>query len=102
MAYRSKHTIYECIKCEEQFVMRYKELFETFCPMCGSSKHVDIVKDVWMDNPFNHRKRYSPEEDEIIINSIRRGYLVREIEIEGRTRESIYKRAERLKRWGLV
>ena len=103
--YRDKHTLYWCKDCDKQFLTKYHQNFNLhnpFCPYCGNRLYVEVVKHMWMDVPFMYRKRYTQEEDDIIIESVRRGIDVRDIEIDGRSEGSIRLRYDRLCKKGLI
>lgn len=102
---QQKHNIYLCKDCNLDFIVyasRYFNLHNPFCPRCGERLFVELVKGIWKDRPFLHNRRYTQEEDEIIIESRKRGMYVSEIEIEGRTLPSVYGRWSKLREKGLT
>ena len=95
-----KYTVYRCKECEEQFLTRH-EPEVSVCPYC-EGRFIESIKDMWMKSPFHYRRRYTQEEDDVIIESVRRGYSLDDIELEGRSKDAIRLRYERLAKKGLT
>lgn len=69
-----------------------------YCPFCADRPYVEKVCTVWMDRPFRHRKYWTQEEDDIILDGKRLGYT------ESRIAESLPERTRSAvnNRWGHI
>lgn len=98
---KKRHEVHFCSQCDEMFITVGKKFHKPHCCYCGDDIMVEKVKDIWMLKPFIHHTKYTQEEDDIIIESRRRGILVSDIEIDGRTVSSIESRWYRLRKKGV-
>lgn len=89
-----KYTVYLCKDCNNEFLTTRGR----YCPECGDNIFVDRQRNYYMDRPIVYNRTWTEEEDEILIESIRRGHTYREVAEElGRTEKSVHMRLSRLR-----
>jgi hypothetical protein len=96
MPKKKKYTFYYCRDCEMDFLTPFQG--KANCPKCADRLYVDKLKDIWIERPFNYKRPWSPEEDEMIITGMKQGYKQQEIadSLDGRTRKSVSARWRQL------
>jgi DNA-directed RNA polymerase subunit RPC12/RpoP len=98
MPLKKKYAYYYCRDCEIDFLTPF-EGKRVNCPKCADSLFVDKSKDIWIDRPFNYKRPWTKEEDEIILTGAKQGYTKKEMleALDGRTERAIKTRLLRLK-----
>jgi hypothetical protein len=101
-----KYFVYWCKDCDLDFMFRAvkNENFKAHCPVCGDFIMTEKVKHLWAERHYVYHKKWSPEEDEIVIECRKRKMPIGEImeQLEGRTDKSIYSRIRQLKEKGRI
>ena len=100
---RRKYAVFVCKECDIDFIVRDTHKKKTaFCCNCGEKLFVELVRYNWMEKPSNHHRKWTKEEDEIIIEARKRKMYLQNIVVDGRTKSSIERRWRRLKEMGLT
>ncbi|MCD7034335.1 hypothetical protein LRR81_08815 [Metabacillus sp. GX 13764] len=99
MPKKKPYTFFWCRDCDQDFAVS-TERKRIYCPLCGEHFYVEKVKDVWMERPFNYKRPWTPEEDEIVIVGRKQGYSYQEISdsLLARTPQSVRRRLQELKK----
>jgi predicted Zn-ribbon and HTH transcriptional regulator len=96
MPKKKKYTFWYCRDCEMDFLTPLET--KANCPKCADRLYVDKLKDIWIERPFNYKRPWSAEEDELILTGTKQGYTRKEISesLDGRTEKAVERRLLRL------
>lgn len=67
MSRKKKYTFYKCRDCENDFLAKPKQGKKPFCPTCGEQFYIENMMPVWIERPFQYKRHWTEEEDELII-----------------------------------
>lgn len=100
MPKKKKYSFYYCRDCEMDFLIpggTFKN--GVSCPSCGDSIYTDYIKGIWLERPFNYKRPWTEEEDELILMGVRQGYKHREIaeSLDGRTPKAVTRRLQQIR-----
>lgn len=82
-----KYVFWHCKECEIDFIVSEKVKHTTHCPSCGDKLFTEAIKPIWLERPFNYKRKWTEEEDSIILSGRKLGKTYEEIaeELDGRT-----------------
>lgn len=103
------YMFYECRDCEENFfIEKRRQKMKKYnarihCPLCGENMFTEEIMEMNVVRPFQFKRKWTQEENEILELGLQSGYSVKEIEesLEGRTKFAIYKQMQRLRDEGV-
>lgn len=99
---KKKYTFFFCKDCEIDFFVS-KAGKHIFCPNCGESIYTEKKTTIWIERPFNYKRRWTEDEDSLLLNGIKQGYNRQEIAEElDRTIGSVRKRYQALVNKGIT
>lgn len=106
MAGRVAYVFYLCRDCDIDFLLAKRGAGKgnLFCPKCGENLFTEKVKDLWLERPFQYKRSWTTEEDEIILSGRSAGYSHKQIQaaLTGRTYTAVMQRYRDLKKRGLA
>ncbi|WP_040985499.1 hypothetical protein [Oceanobacillus jeddahense] len=98
MPKKKPYTFYWCRDCDVDFITS-KQVKKACCPSCADSIYVQSVRDIWLERPFNYKRPWTSEEDEILLICVGRGMTHVEIgETIDRTGKAVTRRLSQLRR----
>jgi len=98
MPKKKPYTFYWCRDCEVDFIVT-REVRRPSCPNCADSIHVEGVREIWIERPFNYKRRWTNDEDDFLTEGVSRGMTHAEIGKEvNRTGKAVTRRLSQLRR----
>ncbi|MFD1066668.1 hypothetical protein [Oceanobacillus locisalsi] len=98
MPKKKPYTFYWCKDCEVDFIIM-KDIKRPCCPVCADGIYVQSVRDIWLERPFNYKRPWTDDEDEILLIGAERGMTHAEIGKEiNRTGKAVTRRLSQLRR----
>lgn len=84
---KKKYFFYKCRDCEIDFLISKTQQAGVHCPLCGEYFYTEKVMEIWVERPFQYKRRWTDEEDEIVIAGRAVGYTHQQISdsLDGRT-----------------
>jgi hypothetical protein len=101
MPKKKLYRYYICKDCEIDFAMtQFTRGGKPYCPQCAKNNFIEKAKDIWLERPFNYKRPWTSEEDEIILVSAKQGYSNAEIStaLEGRTAKAVCNRLAQIRK----
>jgi hypothetical protein len=95
----AKYTFFICQDCGVDFLVSCHRR-KTFCPVCGDDMAVKIKRNIWIDRPFTYNRKWTEEEDKVILSGVRDGksYPMIVSELNDRTEHAVKCRLRRLRK----
>ena len=98
MPKKKPYKFYWCRDCDVDFIVT-KGIRRPCCPACADNIYVQSVRDIWLERPFNYKRPWTSDEDEIVLTSLKRGMTHAEIGKEvNRTGKAVTRRLSQLRR----
>lgn len=90
-----KYAIYVCKECETDTIARQVK----YCATCGDNLFLEKERTIWLERPVIYKRPWTVDEDEYLIEAVRRGHTNLEIaeELE-RTKDAVAERLRRLRK----
>jgi len=90
-----KYNIYVCKECDVDIIARRVRYFAT----CGDNVFLEKERTIWLERPVIYKRPWTEDEEEYLIEAVRRGHTDREIGEElGRTKAAVTERLRRLRK----
>ncbi|OEH52947.1 hypothetical protein AQ616_18760 [Oceanobacillus sp. E9] len=98
MPKKKPYKSYICKDCEIDFIVS-AEVKRCCCPNCGDSIHVEVIRNIWLERPFNYKRPWTDEEDSMILAGKQLGRTYEQIGKEiNRTGKAVNRRSQQLRR----
>jgi DNA-directed RNA polymerase subunit RPC12/RpoP len=100
MPKKKEYTFYYCKECEIDFLVAIKLKRKVNCPKCADELFVEKIRTIWMNRPFNYKRPWTNEEDELILVGVKQGYTHKQISesLNGRTTKAVTRRLQQIRR----
>lgn len=90
-----KYRVMICKECEIDFITRNGN----YCSKCGDNLYVEKERTIWLEKPVVYKRPWTEEDDEILIESVRRGIKNQDIADDlGRTKDAVAERLRRIRK----
>lgn len=102
MSKMREYVFYKCRDCEIDFLLAKVGSGKTskYCPKCGDNIFTEKVTEFWLERPFQYKKKWTAEEDELVRNCKTAGYTHQQIadSLDGRTMVAVRQRWQELRK----
>ena len=90
-----KYNIYVYKECDVDIIARRVR----YCATCGDNLFLEKERTIWLERPVIYKRPWTVDEDEYLIEAVRRGHTNLEIaeELE-RTKDAVAERLRRLRK----
>lgn len=103
MPKKKKHKHCLCRDCDVDFVVSSEIKNVVYCPSCGDSINTQLIKNIWMERPFQYKRPWTKDDDELLLDGIKANYSRQAIADElNRTRKAVNRRYSQLKKRGVA
>lgn len=103
MPKKKPYTFFYCRDCDIDFLVKKEKKGVKFCPSCGENLYVEKLMELWIERPFNYKRPWTPEEDQMAVAGIMQGKTHEQIsrEMQLRTPDAVRRRLQQLRKNGV-
>lgn len=91
MSKKKKYFFYKCRDCTKDFLSSGSSSYKIYCPICGEYFFTEKITEIWIERPFQYKRPWTTEEDEIVTAGKINKYSAQRIaeSLDGRTARAV-------------